>query len=415
MGAIIALFVLLIVSYVMRPDWTDIPAIRAVYNWGAAFRVLGTLAYMFYAFYITSGNVDAFVYDNWAQRFAEYFVRGDFSPFTDSSLYRGGQLFYTNFVAYPAAFFLIITGNSTFGIYLLFSTVCFIGLVLMVKSFYLNFPGIDRYRVTLYVLLFPAVWFWTSTIGKDAFVFLGIGIICSGFRVSSLNYVKFIIGIAIVYAFRPPVAYMLLLSMSALFIFNFKDPFLLKLLKIGLGVYLAVLLLDFISADWKIESFDVETIEGLQRSTLRNNDYGSGALEEKSGGLSSIPRGIVDVLARPFIWETKDITTLLASLEITFMLSILFIKRYSLKRFVQSMLTNRLSTFVGAFTLIYIVSAGLFENNIGLIARHRSIIFPFLFLAAYSFQFVKVPKRNLSPTNNYLPVETEKAAPYRKL
>lgn len=414
MGAIVAILILLFVSYLMKPDWSQQPELQSVYNLGAFFRIFGTLAYMFYAFYLTSGNVDAFVYDNWAQRFADYFVQGDFSPFTNPALYRGGQLFYTNFVAYPAAFFLILTGNSTFGIYLLFSTVCFIGLVLMIKSFYVNFPGLDRYRVTMYVLLFPAVWFWTSTIGKDAFVFLGIGIVCSGFRPNSLNYIKFLIGIAIVYAFRPPVAYMALLAMSALFIFNFKDPFLLKLLKIAVGVYLAVLLLDFISADWKIESFDVETIEGLQKSTLRNNDYGTGALEEKSGGLASIPRGIVDVLARPFIWETKDITTLLASLEITFMLSILFIKRRSLQMFVKSMLTNRLSTFVGAFTLIYIVSAGLFENNIGLIARHRSIIFPFLFLAAYSFQYLPVVRRKLSP-GNYAPAEAEKAAPYRKL
>lgn len=415
MGALVAISILLLVSYVIKPDWSRQPALRRVYNWGAFFRIFGTLAYMFYAYVLTSGNVDAFVYDNWAHQYAEYFLRGDFSPFTDPTMYRGGQFFYTNFVAYPAAFFLIITANSTFGIYLLFSTVCFVGLMLMVKSFYANFPALDRYWITFYVLLFPAVWFWTSTIGKDAFVFLGIGIVCSGFRQHSINYLKVAIGIAIVYAFRPPVAYMTLLAMSALFIFNFKDAFLIKLFKIAVGTYLAVVLLNFISTEWKIESFDIETIEGLQETTLRNNDYGTGALEEKSGGIASIPRGIVDVLARPFLWETKDITTLLASLEISFMLIILFIKRKSLKLFVKSMLTNRLSTFVGAFVLIYIISAGLFENNIGLIARHRSIIFPFLFLAAFGFQVFPARKRKLAPTHKHGTVEAEKTTLDRQL
>lgn len=415
MGAVVAILILLFVSYLLKPDWSQQPALRSVYNWGAFFRIFGTLAYMFYAYVLTSGNVDAFVYDNWAARYAEYFLRGDFSPFTDPTLYRGGQLFYTNFVAYPAAFFLIITANSTFGIYLLFSTACFVGLVLMVKSFYANFPNLDRYRVTFYVLLFPAVWFWTSTIGKDAFVFLGVGVICSGFRQNSLNYLKFAIGIAIVYAFRPPVAYMVLLSMSALFIFNFKDPFLVKLLKIALGIVLAVFLLNYISEQWRIETFDTDAIEELQQSTLRNNDYGTGALDEKSGGIASIPGGIVDVLARPFIWESRDITTFLASIEITFMVIILFIKRRSLRLFIQSMLTNRLSTFVGAFVLIYVVTAGLFENNIGLIARHRSIIFPFLFLAAYSFQVFPALKRKQPTAKKYAPAEPEKVTPYRQL
>lgn len=413
-GAVIAIIILLLLSNAIKPNWKHYPQLRSAYNWGVFFRIVGTLAYLYYAFYLTSGNVDAFIYDNWAQNYANYFLRGDFSPFTDPSLYRGGQLFYTNFVAYPAAFFLILTGNSTFGIYLLFSTACFVGLVLMMKSFYVNYPHLDRYRITLYVLLFPAVWFWTSAIGKDAFVFLGVGIICAGFKPDRLNYLKFIIGIAIVYAFRPPVAYMTLLALSALFIFNFKDPFLLKLVKTVVGVYLVVVLFDFLSEEWKIESFDNETISALQEGTLGYNDYGRGALEEKSGGIESIPRGIVDVMMRPFIWETRDITTFLASLEISFMLIILFLKRRSLTLFIKSMVSIRLSTFVGAFVIIYVISAGLFENNIGLIARHRSIIFPFLFLAAYSFQFYSVKTRKPAAPQP-IQLEAEEITPDRQL
>ncbi len=386
----------------LKPDATTFHQIHRAYNWGVAVRIAGTLAYMFYAFNLTSGNVDAFVYDNWAAQFAEYFLQGDLSPITDPAMYRGGKLFYTNFVAYPAAVFLILTFNSTFGIYLLFSTACFAGLVLMLKSFFANYPMLDRYRITMYVLLFPAVWFWTSTIGKDSFIFLGVGIICNSFRKTSINYLTMAFGLAVVYAFRPPVAYMVVFAFAALYIFNLKDSFLVKILKVAIGVSIAVLMLEYLGTEWRIEEFDVESIEQLQQSTLRNNYYGTGALDEKTGGLASIPRGIVDVLARPFIWETRDITTFLASLEISFMVLTLLIKRKSVIHFFKSMLNTPLSTFIGSFVIIYIISAGLFENNIGLIARHRSILFPFLFLAAFSFN-VEPVRRPLQKSKVFQP------------
>lgn len=404
MGVIIAIIILLIVSSALKPEAANLQPLRTAYNWGVAARIVGTLAYMFYAFELTSGNVDAFVYDNWAERFAEYFLQGDLSPFTDPSMYRGGKLFYTNFVAYPAAIFLIITFNSTFGIYLLFSTACFAGLVLMVKSFFNNYPTLDRYRITMYVLLFPAVWFWTSTIGKDAFIFLGVGIICNSFRRNAINYFLMALGIGIVYAFRPPVAYMIIFAIAALYIFNLKDSFLMKIVKVMAGVAIVVFMLEYLGSEWRIEEFDAESIEQFQQNTLRNNYYGSGALDEKGGGLASIPQGIIDVLARPFIWETRDITTFLASIEITFMVVTLWIRRRSVALFFKSMLNTPLSTFIGSFVIIYVISAGLFENNIGLIARHRSILFPFLFLAAFSFNPVPMQsklrqRRVLQPRN----------------
>lgn len=392
MGVVISLIVFIMVTTLIRPKWAQLPRIRSVYNLGVLSRIVGTGTYLFYAYKLTAGNVDAFIYDNWAQRFADYFVQGDFSPFTDPTLYRGGKLFYTNFVAYPAAFFLILTFNSTFGIYLLFSTVCFVGLVLILNSFYENYPLIDPHKVTLYVLLFPAVWFWTSTIGKDAFIFLGVGIVCNSFKRGSINYFMMAFGLAIMYAFRPPVAYMAIFALGALFVINLSDSFMVRLLKISVGIFIVITLLDYLGSEWRIESFDVESIAELQQSTLRNNNYGSGALDEKAGGLSSIPQGIVDVLARPFIWESRDLTTFLASVEITFMVCILLIRRRSVVLFIKSMLKIPLSTFIGAFVLIYIVSTGLFENNIGLIARHRSILFPFLFLASYSFGTYKVSR-----------------------
>jgi hypothetical protein len=156
-------------------------------------------------------------------------------------------------------------------------------------------------------------------------------------------------------------------------------------------------MMNYLSEKWGIEEITTESIAELQQGTLRNNDYGAGALESKGGGLSSIPRGIVDVLARPFIWEISNPLTLASALEINFVLLLLFLNRSSVKSFFQRSLRHRLSTFILAFVLIYVLSVGIFENNIGLIARHRSLIFPFLFIMAYGYYHKRRPqiKRNL--------------------
>jgi len=389
-GGIFAILILFLTTSLVRPKYVDrIPDLARAYQIGVFFRIIGTTVYLIYALYFSGGAVDAFVYDNYAAVFADYFARFDFSPFTDQTLWRNGQLFYTNFVAYPAAIFMLLTFNSMFGIYLLFSLVCFVGLVYLYKAFVINYPGMRPVPLALGLFLFPALWFWTSTIGKDAFMFLGVGLVCYGISDTKLNYFRIAFGTAIVYAFRPPTAYMIVIALAAFFILNVNDSFFMRSVKIGAGVVLMLLMMNYLSEKWGIEDLSSESIAEIQQGSLRNNNYGTGALEEKSGGLASVPRGIVDVLARPFIWEIDSILALASAFEINFVLLLLFMSRQSVGRFLRESLKRRLSTFILAFVGIYILSVGLFENNIGLIARHRAIIFPFLFVMAFGYYYSK--------------------------
>ena len=386
MGVFISIISLLLIAYWIKPKRFDRSLeLNRIYNLGIASRILGTITYIVYAQYFSGGSVDAWVYDNYAAEFAEYFKRFDLSPFTDESLWRNNKLFYTNFVAYPAALFMIFTFNSTFGIYLLFSLVCFIGLFLFFKAFEKSYMFMNRERVLLFLMIFPALWFWTSTIGKDAFVFLGMGVLCIGISNKKINYLVVLCGLAIMYAFRPPSAYVAVLAFGSFFVLNLKDAPIVKFIKIGLGIVIIIFMANYLSDLWGIEEFSNDELTELQRGTLRNSNYGTGALDSKGGGIASIPQGILDVLARPFLWEIRNFLTLASSLEINFVLLLLFIKRKSVFRFIRYSLSNRLSTFSLAFVLIYTITVGIFENNIGLIARHRIIILPFLFLMAFAY------------------------------
>ena len=386
MGVIFSLVLLIIITYWLRNEGVKKPqTLNRYYKLGVGFRVVGTLAYITYAFYFSGGGVDAWVYDNYAAEFANYFRKGDFSPFTDPNLWRNNQLFYTNFVAYPAAFFMIVTLNSTFGIYLLFSIVCFAGLVFLFYSFTKNYTFLNRQKILLLLMTFPALWFWTSTIGKDAFMFLGIGVLCLGITDKKINYLLVLTGLGILYAFRPPTAYVSILALGSFFVLNFRDSAFLKGVKIVAGAIIIFGMANYLADLWGIQEFSNDELIELQQGVLRNSNYGTGALEEKEGGLSSIPQGLLDVLARPFIWEVNNPLTLASAFEINFVLLLLFIKRKSVFHFIKNGLNHRLSTFSLSFVFIYVTTVGIFENNIGLIARHRIIIFPFLFLMAFAY------------------------------
>ncbi|MEM6813977.1 MAG: hypothetical protein AAF600_06235 [Bacteroidota bacterium] len=385
MGLLIALIILLASSYVLKPYVVGRFSSNATtFNYGVFFRVAGTSTYIFYAYNFSGGGVDAWIYDNYAAEFASYFRRLDLSPFYDERLWRNGQFFYTNFVAYPAAIFMIFTFDSEFGTFLLFSTICFIGLSFLFLSFRNNYYYLNEKSVLIWLFFFPALWFWTSTIGKDAFMFLGMGIMCIGISNRRLNYAYILLGLFVLYAFRPPTAYVALIALGTFFVLNLKDNTLVKMFKVALGLGIIVVLANYLSDLWGIEEFSNEQIAQLQQGTLRHNAYGGGVLDEKRGGLTSIPRGIVDVLMRPFLWEVRNPLTFASSLEINSVLLLLLWKRKSVVTFIRSSLKNRLSTFVISFVLVYTITVGLFENNIGLIARHRTIIFPFLFLMAFS-------------------------------
>lgn len=385
MGLLIALIILIGSSYVLKPYVVGRFRFNAnTFNYGVFFRIAGTATYIFYAYNFSGGGVDAWIYDNYAAEFASYFRRLDLSPFYDERLWRNGEFFYTNFVAYPAAIFMIFTFDNEFGTFLLFSSICFIGLCFLFLSFRTNYYFLNEKSMLIWLLFFPALWFWTSTIGKDAFMFLGMGIMCLGITNRRLNYVYILLGLFVLYAFRPPTAYVALIALGTYFVLNLRDNILVKMIKVALGLGIIILLANYLSDLWGLEEFTNEQIAELQQGTLRHNAYGGGVLDEKRGGLTSIPRGIVDVLMRPFIWEIRNPLTLASSLEINSVLLLLIWKRKSVVTFIKRSLTNRLSTFVISFVLVYVITVGLFENNIGLIARHRTIIFPFLFLIAFS-------------------------------
>jgi hypothetical protein len=334
-------------------------------------RIIGTVCYFIFAFYFANGNVDAFVYETWGTRFAEYFLSFDFRPIFDPAFYRGGEFFYTNFVNYPTAFFLIITGGDELSVYYLYSLVSFIGILYFIKglAIYSKFK-VDAATLKLFVLI-PAFWFWNSTIGKDAPQFLGFGIFVYGlvYKGNGISKVLIILlGLFINYAFRPPFALLLLMCWAASYFINFKDRGFKKFLKIGFGIAIAFVAIYYIQQRLQIENLSVENINDSAESFQRGTDYGSGMIEGNSFSPRGVVMSFVNVLFRPFPWELSSFSFLLAGIEIyiVFYLFIKALRNIDYKR--------PLVKFFLFWILILSLVVGMSESNIGTIARHRSLV-----------------------------------------
>jgi hypothetical protein len=334
-------------------------------------RIIGTICYFVFAFYFTNGNVDAFVYETWGSRFADYFTSFDFRPIYDPSMYRGGEFFYTNFVNYPTALFLMITNGDELTVYYIYSLISFTGILYFIKALAIHEQiKVSASTLKLFIII-PAFWFWNSTIGKDAFQFLGFGIFVYGLVYRQKGFKKIFIilfGIFINYAVRPPFALLLIMCWAGSYFINFKDKGLIKFLKIGVGIAIAFVAIYFIQERLQVENLSVENLNDKAQHYQRGTDYGSG----KIGGNSLTPGGIVmsyvNVLMRPFPWEFRSFSFLLAGIEIYIVLYL----------FLKSLKTINFRLPIVKFFIFWILILGLVlglsENNIGTLARHRSLI-----------------------------------------
>ena len=73
-----------------------------------------------------------------------------------------------------------ISGTSRLGGFMVFTWMSFWGLVFFVKAAHHAIPGLATRRYAIAVFLFPSLVYWGSSIGKEAFVGLCLGLAAYG-------------------------------------------------------------------------------------------------------------------------------------------------------------------------------------------------------------------------------------------
>jgi hypothetical protein len=348
-----------------------------------ALRVVGSWFRYNVLFKSYGGIGDARGYFGRGLEYAERIRQLDFSPFFDPDVWVGGQWWGTSFVSVPSGLVLSTIGPSLLGGFLAFSLLSFLGLVGFAVAFRRAYPNIPVTRYARWIWLFPSLWFWPSSVGKDAIVLMGLGLAVAGFigRKERINWTLLVIGTFLVFAVRPQVAAIAVLSfIVAHWLSPAKGWTFGKALQgvLILGVGLGGIWLSMQQIG--VQGFDTEGVQSYLEEMSRRSAGGGSEIEAVGIGLKAVPFSFVNILGRPFLWEAQNPLMLLSALEILGCWAIVWYRRHNFVAALRAWRSQRFARLAVPFVLVYTIALGLAVANLGIIARQRIFVFPFLFL-----------------------------------
>ncbi|MEJ7845333.1 MAG: hypothetical protein WKF93_06785, partial [Acidimicrobiales bacterium] len=118
------------------------------------------------------GLGDAERYDGAATELAAQFRLLDFTGL--------GEISGTRFLEVVAGLVQAAIGDTLIGTFFVFSFFSFVGMLLLYLAFCEGVPDGDHRRFRLLLFLVPSMWFWPSSIGKEAFMLLCLGAVALG-------------------------------------------------------------------------------------------------------------------------------------------------------------------------------------------------------------------------------------------
>lgn len=221
-----------------------------------------------------------------------------------------------------------------------FSFLGFIGSFVVYRAF-APFCGENRRRLLYLMFLFPSVIFWSSILGKDPVIFLGISLYVYGtirfvYSGSLMFLVPLVAGVLLAGAFRTWYLPILLVPLATFGISGIKRPWLKYAF---LGVIAAGVVY---SARMFAAQFELGSVEDLVgRTQTVSHSWGRGGsanlapvFSGVSGMLKFAPMGMFTALFRPLPGEVMNPFGLLAGFENLFLLAFVAkaVSRLSTKR-----------------------------------------------------------------------------------
>jgi hypothetical protein len=407
------------------------PLLRKYYVQGFWVKVVSAFAFAIFSYYVSPGDARSLYYPEGANIY--HLILKDPSNIKwvfvaakdfDTSLkvttnYPGyfaneGNYFMIRLVAIlsflPFAKFLIIT--------LVFSLFAYTGIWQLFKFFYEQYPKLHK-RLAIAILYLPTFIFWSSGIMKDS--------VCVGmlgwmtYCIYNILYKKeHIIKNSLVAA----IAIFTLILVKAYILISYVPFFLLfiflknissiknKIVKIFVAtIVIASTIAAFviISTQFKdqLGQFSLDQIsESVQTQQTNYENMSEGAESSFSLGvefdgsfgsmLKLAPAAIIATFYRPFLWESKKISTLFSSLEsLAMMLFTLYVFfRVGPFNFIGSFFKSPMILFCFSFSVVFALFVGATTLNFGTLVRYKIPCIPFYVIALFLILDIYNKKKN---------------------
>ncbi len=330
--------------------------------------------YILYDYY--SGG-DAGRYYRWGLQYAARIWHLDFSFLLNTGFGWGTQntMFITGFM-------LSAIGPTKRGGFFVFALLAFLGLYLMLRAFQRNYPDSSAMKYATWLFFWPSLWFWPASIGKDALVLLATCMVVYGYcGAARISLMPMVAGLGLAGFLRPHVAGVLVVSIAVAHWFSPGK-------KRGKGHYLQgfliMILLFFVVREGfsklGVGNVDFDNVKEFVDSVSHRTSQGGSNISTPGFTLLGIPMAFVNILFRPFLWEAGNIMMVASALEMTLFWLVFWKRRRTIAAVAVRWRETRLMRLAIPLTLLYTLMLGLAFGNLGIIARQRIHVMPFLLL-----------------------------------
>ena len=386
---IIAMVTVPMVRYAFRGDLKPLVVVALA---GLVAKLVGTLARYWVTFDAYGGLGDSSAYHQAGRVLASQARSSDGSFFDVIPLQQG-----TMFINQLTAFLYSFVGSSRLAGFLWFSLMGYWGVVFCVKAACLAVPSLARRRYALLCFLAPSLIFWPSSIGKEAWLSLCLGVLSygaaklltGGWGLGSVFPTA--AGAAGAAMVRPHFAAIWLGAMVVAMVTGVVTGRSTRagssrLVQIGLAlvavvglVLVARVTLQFLSPTNDDEPVSVgNSLDVIGKETSRRSTTGGSSFEPiVISGPTDYPMTVLRTLTRPLLPEARGFSTLIPALETT---ALLVLAAVGWRRLV-SLPRMLLSTPYVVFSALIAVMGGLAFSrfgNLAILVRQRSLVLPAL-------------------------------------
>jgi hypothetical protein len=377
-GPVLGLLTLPIARRIARLDGD--PGLVAVVMAAFAAKMFGSVLRYYVAFNVYGGVADANQYHAYGRWLMPYYRRADFSP-------ELGPIIGTGWIRALSGGIYAITGPSKLAAFMVFGFLAFCGTLLFWRAFRSAVPDGDAVRYRTLVLFLPSLVYWPASMGKEAWVILGLGVTAYGaavvLRQQLLGYLWVAAGLGAITLVRPHVALVAFVALAAAELVRKTrrtstiTP-VLRAVSLVVLVVIGGFLVGRAEQFFGVSSLTEETIGATLTTAGERTETGGSAFRAvRVRTPLDFPFAAVTVLYRPFPFEVENLQGLLTSLE-GVVLAVVTLA--SLRRLASIPHHLRRFPYV-AFSLVFVavfIWAFSAFSNFGILARQRVQVLPFL-------------------------------------
>lgn len=349
---------------------------------GFVLKLVGAAVRYWVAFVVYNGVADANGYNLYAVSQLLSWRRG-FFEWTFATGFKTG----TAFVNVLTTAVYTVFGPSPIVGFVVFALMSFWGQYFMFRAFRVGLPDANPRRYAALIFLLPSFLYWPSSMGKEAWLMLTIGLMVLGiahvFARHPWGWLLVALGAAGTSGVRPHFAAMILAAAVLAQAFRpiVGHPIGSLLGKLGgLSVMVGVAALVTVSSAGFLR-LDHLTIDGIATAiddaSNQTAQGGSAFTPVPITNPFGVPAALVTVLFRPFPWEARNPQVMVTALEGVLLVALLIGAWPRLRHLGHYLKTRSYVVFSLAYMMLFVYAFSGF-GNFGILARQRVLVLPFL-------------------------------------